>query len=170
MPRKIGSSPCREGSLGVQGRGLRIKRKRGDCSPLSLSHESKRSAELRPFYREKPAAAKSRWAIPWFALRCPPSVGPTRLRNANTGSNPAESRHDAVSSVPCRNFPSVFFSRGSSSFRLSCRSRSARSDRLDYAFVTRVWFASIPPAEDLNVEISEMWKSCSKRSAGQPKW
>jgi hypothetical protein len=47
-----------------------------------------------PFYREKPAVTKSRLAIPWFALRFPSSVSLTRLRNANTGSNPAESRHD----------------------------------------------------------------------------
>jgi hypothetical protein len=90
-----------------------------------------------PFHREKPAATKSRPVIPWFALRCPPSVGLNRLRNANTGSNLAESRHDCrLLPCLCEVFHPSCVPCSSSSFHLPYRLRSVRLERLDNAFVT----------------------------------
>ena len=119
------------------GRDLGVKKERGDCSPLSSVTKANSPPGVLPFYRKKPTATKFRRVIPWFALRRPPSLGLTRLRNANTGSNPVEPCHD------CRLLPRLaeafhppLSPRSSSSFRLPCHARSVRLECLDNAFVT----------------------------------
>lgn len=119
-------------------RGLGVKRKRGDCSPPLP--QSRKQTVCRAFSRftgrSRPRQSLAR---SFRGSRCAarPSVGLNRLRNANTGSNLAESRHDCrlllclcevfhPSCVPC----------SSSSFHLPYRLRSVRLERLDNAFVT----------------------------------
>ena len=82
------------------GRRLGVKKERGDCSPLSSVTKANSLPSVLPFCRKKPTATKFRGVVPWFALRRPPSLGLTRLRNANTGLNPAEPRHDCHL-LPC---------------------------------------------------------------------
>jgi hypothetical protein len=82
------------------GRGRGAKKERGDCSPLSAVTKANSLPSVLPFYRKKPTATKFRRVVPWFALRRPPSLGLNRLRNANTGLNPAELRHDCHL-LPC---------------------------------------------------------------------
>jgi hypothetical protein len=119
-------------------RGLGVKRKRGDCSPPLP--QSRKQTVCRAFSRftgrSRPRQSLAR---SFRGSRCAarPSVGLNRLRNANTGSNLAESRHD------CRLLPrlsEVFHPPcvpcSSSSFHLPYRLRSVRLERLDNAFVT----------------------------------
>ena len=112
------------------------KRKGAIARPSPSVTNSNSLPSVLPFYRDKSAATKSRRVIPLLALRCPPSVGLARLRNANTGSNLLSFATIAVFFRALPNPPSPCVLRSSSGFHLPGRLRSVRLERLDNAFVT----------------------------------
>lgn len=120
-----------------------LKKKRGDFSPLPLSHES--TAVCQAFSRftgaSRPREALAR-SLRLFALRCSPSFGLARRRNANTGMNLAGANRECCSlSRPAE----TSCSPGSRVTRQALARRAAQDqivlDRLDNTFVTleRFW-------------------------------
>ena len=95
-----------------------VKKKRGDCSPLPLSHEILRAPSVLPFYRVPLSRGKPCLVNPWFALRRPAKrrrpAGPRDAYPDLTSLSLAVFPYGSVSSGA---FP-AFFSRGrSASFR-----------------------------------------------------
>ena len=106
----------------------RPKKKRGDCSPLSFSHETKQLPSVLPFHRDKPTASSLAKSGPWFAWRY-------SVKRCLTGAFPAYHWSGPRVSARCRTIPNfveaVLFVRalcGSSSLRSP---RSQRFERLN---------------------------------------
>lgn len=144
-----------------------LKKKRGDCSPLSLSHES--TAVCQAFSRftgaSRPRKALAR-SLRLFALRCSPSFGPARRRNANTGMNLAgANRESCFLSRPAETFCAAWIPRNPSSSRSP---RCPRSDRLRSSRQHVCNSGAIFGQRDQ--EEFSLWKirKCGNRGRGRP--